>query len=337
MLYQFINNKFTWEKYLKKYPQANFLQSWYWGEVHQSLGCKIFRLGFFRKEKMIGLALIIKREARRGHYLECSGGPLFNDNPNNFIAGFAEIIKKIGIKDKCCFVRVRSQMLETEGNHDVFKENGFIASPMHLHAQTSWQLYITKPEEQLLKEMRKSTRYLIKKAIKDGVKITITTDPKDINWLYRLQLVTSKRHHFVPFPKKYFLEELKAFALENKIKLFKAIYQKQVLAVALIIFYGKESIYHYSGSSELAKKIPASYLMLWEAIKEAKKRNIPIFNFWGIAPNDNPRHRFAGVTLFKKGFGGFRVNYLPAYDLPINNHYWLIYAFETLRKIFRRL
>ena len=105
--------------------------------------------------------------------------------------------------------------------------------------------------------------------------------------------------------------------------------------MSFFIFYGKEAVYHYSASSELARKIPASYLLIWEAIREAKRRKMEIFNFWGIAPNDDPRHRFSGVTLFKKGFSGFRVDYLYAQDLPLNRLYFFTRLFERLRK-FRR-
>lgn len=332
-----VNCKSIWEDFVTHHPQANFLQSWFWGEVHQKLGCKIFRLGFYHGQKIIGIALLIKKEARRGRYLECSGGPLFNEDSKKFLDSFTEILKILGVAEKCHFIRIRPQLPETQEYYKLFKQLGFVIAPMHLHAQNTWQLNITKSDDQLLKEMRKSTRYLIKKAIRDEVRVTNSTDPKDINWLYQLQLETAKRHHFIPFQEKFFLAELRAFAPVDKIRIFRAEYCGEVLSVAIIIFYGNQAVYHYSGSGPKALKIPATYLMLWEAISEAKKRGLKIFNFWGIAPNDNPQHRFAGVTLFKKGFGGYRVDYLPAQDLPLTHYYWIIYIFERLRKIFRRL
>ncbi|GIW64641.1 MAG: hypothetical protein KatS3mg092_0574 [Patescibacteria group bacterium] len=39
-----------------------------------------------------------------------------------------------------------------------------------MHAETTWQLSLTdKTEDELLASMRKTHRYLIKKAIRDGV------------------------------------------------------------------------------------------------------------------------------------------------------------------------
>ena len=79
-------------------------------------------------------------------------------------------------------------------------------------------------------------------------------------------------------------------------------------------------------------------LMQWEAIKEAKQRGCEEYNFWGIAPNDNKNHPWAGLSLFKKGFGGYRRDYVKTQDLPLSKVYTLITRpFEKLRKIKRRL
>ena len=43
-----INNKNEWENFLKSREEANFLQSWYWGEFHKNLGQEIIRSGFYR-------------------------------------------------------------------------------------------------------------------------------------------------------------------------------------------------------------------------------------------------------------------------------------------------
>jgi lipid II:glycine glycyltransferase (peptidoglycan interpeptide bridge formation enzyme) len=109
------------------------------------------------------------------------------------------------------------------------------------------------------------------------------------------------------------------------------------LAIAIIIFYGDTAYYHFSGSVSGHNELPFSYFLQWQIIKEAKKRGIKYYNFWGIAPNDNPNHRFAGVTMFKTGFGGERIDWLHAHDLPISNKYWLTYIFETFRRVSRKL
>lgn len=333
-----IKEKKIWEDFLlTQKEQRNFLQSWNWGETHQILHHKIFRFGFWEEEKLKGIVLLIRQEAKRGTYLECPGGPVIDWQKAAYFQWFVQVIKEVGLREGCSFVRVRPQILKNEESQKKFRDTGFLKAPMHLHAQDTWILEITKEEEALLREMRKTTRYLIKKAIREKVKVIQSTDEKDVKILYDLQKETAERHDFVPFPLDFFQAHFRAFTKDNQIKIFKAIYQEQILSIAMIIFYAEKAIYHYSASSLAFPKIPASYLVQWEAIKEAKKRNCKIYDFWGVAPEDNPKHRFAGVTLFKKGFGGFAVSYLPAQDLPLRWNYWPIRLFETGRRIWRRL
>ena len=331
-----IKEKEIWERFVLNHPDGNFLQSWYWGEVNKGLGHKVFPLGFFYQSQLKGACLLIKKQAKRGAYLESPAGPLI-DWSKLFFKKFVDQLKKIGRQEKCLFARVRPQIEDNLSNRIVFKNNGFISSPMHLHAETTWQLNLKKSQDQLLKEMRKTTRYLIKKGEKIGVKVNQSSNIKDVDVLYKLQMETVKRHHFVPFPKENFLQEFKAFSSDDRLRIFKAVWKKQVLSIAFIIFYGREAVYHYSASSSNFPKIPAAYALQWQAICEAKKLGCHYYNFWGIAPTENQQHRFYGVSLFKKGFGGFSKSWLPAQDLPLGMSYWPIFIFEKARKVYRHL
>ena len=96
------------------------------------------------------------------------------------------------------------------------------------------------------------------------------------------------------------------------------------------------SAYRHSASLNKNPKLPSSYLIQWEAILESKHRNKKYYNFWGIAPNDSKKsHPFAGITHFKKGFGGFQKNLLHCQDLPITKKYYITFIIEMARKIKR--
>ena len=74
----------------------------------------------------------------------------------------------------------------------------------------------------------------------------------------------------------------------------------------------------------------------WESIKEAKNRGMKYYNFWGIAPDKaRKNHPFYGITHFKKGFGGYKKELLPAQDLPVSVKYWFNWVIETFRSIKR--
>ena len=127
------------------------------------------------------------------------------------------------------------------------------------------------------------------------------------------------------------------FGSDNQADLYVISKDNKDLVAAIIIYYGDYAYYHHSGSSNEMREIPSSYFLQWSVIKEAKKRKLKGYNFWGIAPEGEENHRFSGVTTFKRGFGGERIDWVHAHDLPISPLYWVTYVFESIRKTLRGL
>lgn len=331
-----ITIKSEWENFLLKQEQANFLQSWYWGEFHEALGQKIQRTGFYKNNKLAGIMLSIVEDAKRGKHLIVPAGPIIDWQDKDLVNAFVKESKRIAYLSDCAFIRVRPQLLSNDISKKLFRDAGFSEAPMHLHAQLTNQLDITKTEEELLANLRKNTRHEVKKAEKEKIKITSSNDPKEIKKFYDLQLKTATRQGFVPFPYKHLYEQFKVFAQDNLVLLYSAYFGKKLLAQAFIIFFGNEAIYHYGASTDEGRNHPGAYLIQWEAIKEAKRRGLKKYNFWGVA--NDPKHRFYSLSIFKRGFGGEDIEYLAAQDLVINYPKYLInLAIEKFRKIRRRV
>lgn len=347
-------NQTQWEGLLKTHPEANFLQSWFWGEFYQNLGKKIHRDGFFINNNLAGVMLSIVETAKRGKYLTVPGGPIISWQDQALVKLAFARIKKVALENDCVFARVRPQLEDNEFSRALFKAHGFTPSPMHLHAETTSQLDITLPEKNLLANMRKTTRYEIKKALSENIKIQTTDNPEAIGPFYQLQLQTAQRQGFVPFSFEYLYQQFKVFASNKKALLFSAYSYaasgaasyaasgadsgRKLLAQAFIIFYNQEAVYHYGASTDQGRKYPGAYAIQWEAILEAKKRGIKRYNFWGVSKENDTTHRFHGVSVFKRGFAGKDINYLHAQDLIISRPRYLInFIVETLRKKIRRV
>ncbi len=333
-----ITDKKMWEEFVLSFPDANFLQSYNWGQFHQNLGKTIIRSGFYDGNKLKGVMLAIVERAKRATYLTIPGGPLIDWTDKDFVTTFRESVEKFARENNCSFVRVRPQILESKENANLFSKMGFKNAPMHLHAELTRQLDLTKSEEKLLSEMRKTTRYEIKQAQKLGIKITSSVNPDDLGEFYQLQKETALRQGFVEFDKKFLTEQFKVFAKDEQAVLYTAYLEKKKLAQAFIIFYGNEAAYHYGASTLDGRKYPGAYLLQWEAIKEAKKRKMKRYNLWGVAPEGEITHRFHGVSIFKRGFGGEDLEYLHARDLVINPlAYKINWLIEIARKKGRRV
>lgn len=326
-----ITDKKTWESFLATHAEANFLQSWAWGEFHEELGRMINRVGFYQDEKLIGVMQSIVEHAKRGTYLTVPAGPIIDWSNKQLVSTFKKEIVRLAKENNCSFVRIRPQLEKNTNSVRLFKNLGFRNSPMHLHAELTNQLDLSPTEEEILSNMRKGTRYEIKKAQKIGIQIQESSDLNDINKFYKLQLDTAKRQGFVPFSLQFLKKQFEVFAKENNALLYSAFYEKKLLAQSFIIFYGKEAVYHYGASTIDGRNYPGAYLIQWRAIQDAKKRGMIRYNFWGVA-NDS-RHRFANLSLFKRGFGGVDIEYLHAQDYIISYpHYIVNYIIEFIRK-----
>src|SRR5581483_1831583 len=273
-----------------------------------------------------------------GRHLVIPAGPIINWEESDLVEAWLKEIRVIAKAHGCVFVRVRPQILDTSENRTLFKKLGFVKAPMHLHAQLTNQLDLGKTDEELKKNMRKGTRYELNRSKKLGIKVEAVNDNRYIDEFYNLQLETAKRQKFTPFSKTFLREQFDAFAQVDKVLMFRSSYEGKLLAMAFIIFYNKEAAYHYGASTDLARQFPGAYSIQWDAITEARNRGCLRYNFWGVTEHGQTKHRFYGVSVFKRGFGGEDVSYLPARDLVIKRfHYIFTYMFETARRKLRRL
>ncbi len=331
-----ITQKGEWDAFLKTHAEANFLQSWEWGAFHERINHPIVRTGFYENNLLKGVMLSVVEPARRARYLTVPGGPIIDWENAELVKAVHTSMRAIARENSCVFVRVRPQLLNTEQSREIFKRMGFTAAPIHLHAQLTLQLDLSKSEEELMMEMRKNTRYELKKALSGNLRVEHTTDPNSIRSFYELQVELAKRQKFVPFSFPYLFEQFSLFASQNFAYLYSAYHQNTLLAQAFIIFYGNEAVYHYGVSTPEGREYPGAYLLQWEAIMEAKRRGMKRYNFWGIAHEHEKNHRFYGLSIFKRGFGGEEVEYLPAQDLVINKtRYFVNKTIENVRKRMR--
>ena len=68
-----IIEKGEWDAFLQTHDEANFLQSWEWGEFHEKLGNPIERIGFYENNIFVGVMLLVVEPARRGRYITVPG------------------------------------------------------------------------------------------------------------------------------------------------------------------------------------------------------------------------------------------------------------------------
>lgn len=325
-----IDNKVEYEQGLGRVEQS-FLQSWEYGELQKKLGYAPLHLGLYDNGELKQSLLFILFRARRGAYLFCPYGVHTVESMEVLIP----FLKQYASSNKVDFLRFSPLLDKDEANKNLFAKYGFRDAPVHMmHPELLWLLDIAGTEEEILAQMRKNTRYYVRRAEKDGVTIKSGATQELLDTFYAIHEETSKRQGFVPYSKAFLDAQLAVFGPGDMIKIFVGMFEGKAIAAAVIMYYGGEGAYHHGASLSEYNKIPASYLIQWEAILEAKRREMKNYNLWGVV-EDAPKHPWAGLSFFKQGFGGYGRPILHCQDLPLSKKYWFNWLVETVRRIKR--
>lgn len=322
-----------WDEVVKKFGEANILQSPEYGKMNELLGETVITEDFGKS----GRALMIVRKAKRGWYLEIPCGPLIDWKDKKLVKEAVKKIAEVAKREKCGFVRIRPQLLATPENLKLLESLGFKKSPMHLAAEHTVMVDLTKSEEEILAGMRRQTRYEVRRADKLGIKVISGNSEELFKEFHAEQVKTAHRQNFIPPSEKVLLAEREAFG--DNINIYVAeTAEGEKIAYGLILGSGKEADYYEAASTELNRKMPGAYALLWQATRDLKAAGYERFNLWGIAPAGQPNHRYAGVTTFKTGFSDNVVEFVPAHDLVISKiKYVKNLVVETVRKKKRHL
>lgn len=293
--------------------QLSFLQSKEWEELQESIGRKTWR---------INGALLLKHDLPFGfNYLYCPR-PDFSDKQQETRDKFLDKVGEIAKTGKSIFLKIDS----------VENLNLSLAtcrlSPS-LQPRNTIILDIKKSEEELLREMHEKTRYNIRLAERRGVKVGGENRPSAFKEFWKLLEETAGRDSFYTHERQYYRKLLRAQSENFSNELFFAEYQGEILAAAIINFYGNVATYLHGASSRKNKEMMAPHLLHWRIIQEAKKRGLGQYDFWGV-----DEKKWPGVTRFKEGFSGDIVEYPLSVDIIYRPILYKIY--RLARKLRRQ-
>jgi len=338
-----VQNREEWEAIVKD----ELTQSWVWGDFLEAYGIKIWRLGIYDDNKLIAVALARLVNTKLRKHICVTNGPILqelkitNSRLKSILTAFNVYLSDLAKNHGASFFRIEFPFKDSEQNREFIENLGYKRSAMSVQAEVDWLLDIGKDEQSLLGEMRKSTRYDIKQAIKSGIKVYFSKDLVDFEKFWTIFEETYKRQGFTPFPKSYLLKQLEVFGKEGNYFVSLAADEKagqNLLAGAIFAFYKGRAHYLQAASANLSPKDlkSAPKLILWEALKFAKQKGCTKLDFHGIAPNDDPKHPWYGITQFKKSFGGYEVRRVGAYDYSVSPWYNVVRFIESNYSFLRR-
>lgn len=306
-----------WDEFVAGRLEANFLQSWAFGEFHEMRGKVVVRRVLLEEGRIVAAYEGQVETAKRGTYMAIAGGPILDWGRRDVVERVFADIWEQGTLNGCVFVRVRPQLEDSEEARGLFGSMGLKPAPIYLSVELAGVLDLNKSEEEILAGASQNFRRSLRKAQKNGVQVEASTNPADIKTFYEIQLATARRHDFVSFSEDFLQKQFEAFLKYDEVRLYTAKYEGEILAQNFMIFYGNEASYHYGVSTELGTRMSSAPLLHVHAMREARERGAMRYNLWGITGVEETSHRFYGVSQFKRSFGITELKYLHAHDLVI--------------------
>ncbi len=331
--FRIIKTKSAWDEYANSFVRSTFINSWTWGEFQRSLGVTFLPYAIFDRDSIEGLIPIKLINAKRGRYLHIQHGPLIEWDNKKKVSEMMSFLQKLAQEQRASLIRMSPLLDDNEQNRSLLKSLGMRPATAHeVDAEHTLVLDLTMSEKEILDQMRKNTRYYIRKAEKIGIKTEIVSDLSKFDIFWEIFIDAVKRNKWVAYSRSYIENEFKTFAQEGKAKMFLSSYNGKYISAAIFTYFNEQSFYHHSGSLTQFRDIPSTYALQWEAIKYAKNNGCREHNFWGVVGKDDTQHPWYGLSLFKRGFGGSERQMVHAHDLVINLRGNLLRTYEFIER-----
>jgi len=201
-----------------------------------------------------------------------------------------------------------------------------ISSPFN--PTTTIHIDLAQSEESIFNNFTEAKRRAVRRAIKNGITVSqlsnidlfINIRKQQYSPLGFLMVNEMQKLWQNFYPKNAALllayQNNKDPDIYSKQKNVAAGYNTPVAGI-LLLFYDYIAYYWFASSLKIGKKLFAPTILVWEALKLAKKIGYKTFDFEGIYDERFPQagQSWKGFTKFKEGFGGSKITYLENFNL----------------------
>jgi lipid II:glycine glycyltransferase (peptidoglycan interpeptide bridge formation enzyme) len=319
----------AWQALLEAQDTGDFLHDWEWSAVAAFDGQPQHRFVLERDDRQLH-ALVAAQERRLGFgrtFWYVPHGPVMDfedgraeDRLSAVLAG----LRGFARKSRAVAVRMEPRLVTGSTGSALMDKAGLHTAEGHLQVGHT-RIVPLGTDDEMLAAMDKDTRYSVRRAEREGVTVTTTSDATDvaaIDALYDLAALTQQRAGFPLRPRERFRLSWRTLAGAGRAWIMQARHEDELIASAMLIREGVQSFYFLAGSTRELPGQPkrfASQALQWSLMRHARDAGAQRHDLWGISPPDaGPDHPWAGVGHFKKGFGGEPVAWAGMWDLVVD-------------------
>lgn len=295
--------------------QAHFLQTRAWATFQDALGRRIF---YASGSGWSWLAVL--EHTKLGSRLYCPYGPSARSKKQlqSALAALVDCAQS----QHATYVRIEPTGLKSTAD---YRELGLHRARRNIQPELTWVKRLDLPEDELIAEMTATNRNLHRTAAKKGLSFQTSSNPADIKIFLAMMHEVAAKNSIQIHPDSYYQTMAETLMPLGALKLYIAKHDGKPVATSLVFDSPTTRYYAHAASRFEARKLHPGTPLVSHMILAAKQQGQQWFDFYGIAPPDQPNHRWAGFTRFKQSFGGEMRHFSGTWELPVQKLPYSLY------------
>jgi len=338
----------AWDNFLAAHPAGQHLQSNGWGQLKARFGWQVLRIVAQEGQQIVGGAQILTRSLPVwGRIAYIPKGPVVAPGRADVMEQLYDTIEQVAHAKQYLLLSIQPPVAEPVYLTPLRTRN-FKPSHFDLTPSTTVLVDLAQSDDEILAQMRRSTRYNVRLASRKGVQVR-ERNQDDLPLLYRWMEETAARDPYRYYSLAYYQEAWQQFAPRGMLKLFMAYYDDEPVAGMIVLAIGHWAVYKWGAASGQRREYKPNELLQWAAMQWSKAQGCRYYDLGGITPSvaqaliqdqELPDVKGTRIASFKAGFGQI-VTFPDPYDnIYIIRPRWLMrqavslaWKFKALRRL----
>jgi len=297
-----------WDEFVLGRCGGCLLQTWGWGELRRRHGWAVDRLLAIEDGAVRG-AMQVQSRAGPGPFglAYAARGPAVTEPARDsaFAVALIEQARAVARQRRALLLKLDPEWtVDDPAAGRIFAATRARPSWYDIQHRLTYLVDLGGGADAVLSRIKSSTRHHIRRAEREGVEVSIDTDPAAVATFHPLYLETARRSGVVSRDAGYHRALVECVSPSCPVAILVARVGGEPAAAMIAVAAGPRLIYLFGGSTPRHARQHPSYLMHWQAILWGLEYGCATYDMWGVPNHEDPHAPGAGYYEFKTRWNG---------------------------------